>query len=289
MTFLQKNTHSNFYPFPNNSTNINKTVDQISTIKSILFSPVPPLHQFTDTMTKRDPGGIGFIDDVGGSVNGLMSCTESLGFESSDERRVDDEIGILDLNYEKEFLSNCSSGNLRLKREHVKREVKNFPPPLSSLDQNGKPTFFLRPVRRDGKLELQEVKINRPEVLCASREDGRLRLHFVSNEDEQFDDQEEEEFEEEEVIVGESDEEEEEETIEEDGYIEDEEAELVEERAEGWRIPVNQHGDGGSDGGFLRCHEMVSHHQIRRHQHHHHHGHHHHDMHVWSRHCVTIR
>lgn len=137
------------------------------------------------TGTKRDPGGIGFIDDVGGSVDGLMSCTESLGFESSDERRVDNQIENLDVIEEMCWRREPMAGS-RWRREHVKREAKQFPPPLSSFNQDGKPTFFLRPLRKDGKLELQEVKIGRPEILRASRQDGRLRLHLIMNEDEDF-------------------------------------------------------------------------------------------------------
>ncbi|KAF2287959.1 hypothetical protein GH714_003513 [Hevea brasiliensis] len=64
-----------------------------------------------------------------------------------------------------------------------RREVKKFPPPISSLDHNGHPCFFLRPIRKDGRLELTEVRIDRPEILRAYREHGRLRLHLVRDED----------------------------------------------------------------------------------------------------------
>ncbi|KAL3537995.1 hypothetical protein ACH5RR_001361 [Cinchona calisaya] len=265
----------------NLSDNRQKPADvlEFSDVKSPLVSP--PFSTSTSS-AKRDPGGIGFIDDVGGSVDGLMSCTESLGFESSDERRIDDDIEELCCRKE-------SFVGLKWKREHVKKEVKEFPPPLSSLNQNGKPTFFLRPVRKDGKLELKEVKIGRPEILRVFREDGRLRLHLIRNEDE--DEDVEEEFE--------GEEEEEEEVVDEEttgkvsddgqemveGKIEDEEVEekVLEERVdEGWQIPVTPAGAGE---GFRRCHEQVSEYQ-NRHQHGHHH---HHDLHVWRQHCVTIR
>lgn len=243
------------------------------------------------TGTKRDPGGIGFIDDVGGSVDGLMSCTESLGFESSDERRVDNQIENLDVVEEMCWRREPMAGS-RWRREHVKREAKQFPPPLSSFNQDGKPTFFLRPLRKDGKLELQEVKIGRPEILRASRQDGRLRLHLIKNEDEDFEEEyEQEEEEEEEVDVEERAVQEEENMQEiqenvqemEEGQIGEEEEEVeekVEERAEGWQIPASP---GGGGDGFLRCHEQVSHHQNHRRRHH---GHH---LDVWRQHCVTIR
>lgn len=241
---------------------------------------------------KRDPGGMGFMDDVGGStVDGLMSCTESLGFESSDERRVDDQIENLDVIEELCSRRESMAGS-RWKREHAKREASQFPPPLSSLNQDGKPTFFLRPVRKDGKLELQEVKIGRQEILRASREGGRLRLHLIRNEDEDFEEDYEEEEEEEELedraVQEEENMQEFQENVQEmeEAQIGEEEVEeMVEERAEGWQIPANP---GGGGEGFLRCHEQVSHHQNHHHCCHGRHGH-HHDLNVWRQHCVTIR
>lgn len=253
-----------------------KPADVLGKSKTPHFSP---LFVTMMTATNRDPGGIGFIDDVGGSVDGLMSCTESLGFESSDERRVDDQFENLDVIKESCSGKEAKVGSRR-KREHVKREVKKFPPPLSSLNQNGKPTFFLRPVRRDGKLDLLGVKIGQSEIFRASRQDGRLRLQFVNkNEDEEDieDAFEQEEKEEDEEVL-----EEEDENVQE---IQEHVQEVVEEkvgeeeveaRVEGWQIPASQEGDGE---GFQKCHKQVSHRQ----------NHHHNDLHVWRQHCMIIR
>ncbi|XP_059648562.1 uncharacterized protein LOC132294656 [Cornus florida] len=220
----------------------------------------------------RDPGGIGFLEDVGGSVGGLMSCTESLGFESSDERGVNDD----------DQLQNMSNDEFCLKRtipivRSPKNEVlkKKFPPPLSSLDQNGKPTFFLRHVRKDGRLQLTEMKIHRPEILHASRQDGRLRLHLISSSDEDEDEDEDVDVD---VDV--------EEVLQDKAKEEEEEEEEVKgggggKRGEEWRFPVK---NGGRDG-IRRCHEVASQH----HHHHHHHNQHHHNLHAWRQHCVTIR
>ncbi|KAF5746985.1 protein FANTASTIC FOUR 1 [Tripterygium wilfordii] len=113
--------------------------------------------------------------------------------------------------------SNYSSLALKWRRRRRrllerKREQKKFPPPLSSLCENGQPSFFLRPVRKDGRLELTEVRIDRPSVFHAYREDGRLRLHIVSDinihdddveeEEEMMEEEEEEEVKEEEQVVG---------------------------------------------------------------------------------------
>ncbi|XVF57383.1 hypothetical protein PTKIN_Ptkin06aG0200800 [Pterospermum kingtungense] len=215
---------------------------------------------------KKDPGGIGFIDDVGGGVDGLMSCTESLGFESCDiERRVDDGG---DGDKRMEFCEGERDRCWRLrKRRSSERDIKKFvPPPLSSLNRNGQPWFYLKPVRENGRLKLTEVRIQRPEVLRAVRENGRLRLYLVSSEHvcSKINDEEEEEEEENEQIK----QEEEEEEVE---LQEEEEEEKVEEL---WKYRVN--GEG-----FRRCHELVMSH------HHHHHINGHHSLHVWRQPCVT--
>lgn len=235
-------------------------------------SSPPSSSSSSFSMFKKDPGGIGFIDDIGGGVDGLMSCTESLGFESCDERRVDDEID--------ELCSRASSTVTKVKWRKVgeRREVKKFPPPLSSLNHNGQPSFFLRPVRKDGRLELTEVRIDRPEIFHASRQDGRLRLHLVRNEE--FDSNEEEEEKEQEQ-EHEFKQEHKEELV--DGKEGEQEEEVKkgdekEERLGEWGFPVN--GEG------FRCHDLVTHpHDC----HHHHHSNHHHNLHVWSQHCVTTR
>ncbi|XP_016467814.1 uncharacterized protein LOC107790402 [Nicotiana tabacum] len=222
-------------------------------------SMTPP----TTAGEKKDPGGIGFLDDVGGSVDGLMSCTESLGFESSDERTVDDQIEDHDqddFNPRKSYMASYS--NSRCWQRSInseKKEIKKFPPPLSSLNQDGKPNFFMRAVRKDGRLELTEVKIGRPETLLASRQDGRLRLHLIRDEEEE----ENEDF-----------------TLEREEHLDDEEemietVEEEEDKVAEWKFPVTS---GGSGDGVRRCYGG---------HHHHRHNNHRHDLHVWRQHCVT--
>ncbi|WKA02950.1 hypothetical protein VitviT2T_021096 [Vitis vinifera] len=220
---------------------------------------------------KRDPGGIGFIGDVGGWVDGLMSCTESLGFESSDERRVDDEMKTC---YEECWRSKPLRVKSKWRNSRERREARKFPPPLPSLNHNGQPSFFLRSVRKDGRLELTEVRIDRPEILRASRQDGRLTLHLIKEEDngveeeppqEEVQQHQEEEFEEEE----EEEKEKEKEHEEDDDF----EEEVVEE----WRFTAAAAAASSNGGeGLRRCHELVQ-------QHHHHH------LHGWSQPCVTSR
>ncbi|KAB1202298.1 hypothetical protein CJ030_MR8G008696 [Morella rubra] len=249
-----------------------------SSVKSTPASSSPP--------PKKDPGGIGFIDDIGGGVDGLMSCTESLGFESSDERRFDDKI---EEEINDKETSDCgfyTRRTTRMKsRREGDREVKNFPPPLSSMNPNGQRSFFLRAVRKEGRLELTEVRIDRTEILLASRQDGRLRLHLIRDDDiHDFTEEEvEEDEDEEEELVEEVEPEHEEEgkelvLEEEKEIVEDEtqkfngfEEETEEKRFGDWKFPV-------SGEGFRRCQELGSH---RDH-------HHHHNLHVWrQQYCVT--
>lgn len=169
------------------------------------------------------------IEFLSGDVDGLMSCTESLGFESSDERRVNDRTDVKVNSDEKDEIWRRKM--MMKKAESRGNCMRSFPPPIPLLNRNGKPSFYLRPVRKDGRLELTEVRIHRPDILHASRHDGRLTLHLIPDRD-----SEEE---------GESEEEDE----------EDEEFEEEEEEEENMRISTVV---GNSNEGLRRCHEMVN-------------------------------
>ena len=200
--------------------------------------------------SRKDPGGVGFIDDVGGGVDGLMSCTESLGFESSDERLVNDELTTME--------DNCGGWCMsRVRRRKVVAEERKFPPPLTSLNQHGHPNFYLRSVRKDGRLELTEVRIERTEILRACRGDGRLRLHLIKDEEQGEKDGGDRE--------------------KEGGIEEEEEKDEKEEEEEEVEGLVKE---GKME--FRRCVEMIKH--QRRHEHH---RSHHQHLDVWRQHCVT--
>ncbi|KAM7508488.1 hypothetical protein LguiA_018941 [Lonicera macranthoides] len=250
----------------------------VNVVESTTIKPPP-----SPSTAKQDLGRIAFLGEVDGSVDGLMSCTESLGFESSDERRIGDQTM-------EDFRPMIRRP--RSKRNDnavVKREVKKFPPPLSSLNNNGKPTFFLRPVRIDGRLELRIVKIQRPEILHASRQNGRLKLDFIVNEE--IHDIEDEENDVEEVshqnLQPRLDF-----TINEkidniDNQNQDKKEEIIQEESEEEKEERGVDGckflakSGSRSESFRRCHEL-SHRGSHCH-------HHHHNLHVWSQPCVTIR
>ncbi|XP_058752908.1 protein FANTASTIC FOUR 1-like [Vicia villosa] len=206
--------------------------------------PVPNVLESTTMLNlklnnnenSRNPSRIEFVS---GDVDGLMSCTESLGFESCDERRDYDR---MDMNTRMNSDENDEiwRRKITMKRgESRGNSMRSFPPPIPSLNRNGKPSFYLRPVRKDGRLELTEVRIHRPDILHASRHDGRLTLHLIPDRDS---DEEEE-----------SEEEEDSEEVEE---VEEEEVEKEEEEEEedmGTPMVV-----GNSNEGIRRCHEMVN-------------------------------
>ncbi|KAK1360326.1 The fantastic four family [Heracleum sosnowskyi] len=203
---------------------------------------------------KRDHVEIRIKGLGGGDADGLGSCTESLGFESCTERSVSNEYGI-------DFYDKT---RVNKKSKIVERRKEwNFPPPLNSLDDNGKPMFVLKPVRKDGRLELTEVQIHRQESLHACREDGRLRMYLVelnpTNDGEISVDTEDELSDTKEIKLADT-----------------KEKLVVEEE---WKFPENC--GGGEDCRWLN--EMVVSHGD------HHHHHHHHNMHGWGQQCVTIR
>lgn len=230
---------------------------------------LPPLPSFLPPPATKvvsagsgDIGGFGFLDEVGGGKDGFVSCTESLGFESSDEiMRVDDQVEPDEEEVELSLMRKCENKRSEWRRMRDKRSVdkdnNKFPPPISSLNKNGHPNFYLRPVRKDGRLELTEVRIHRPEILRAHREDGRLRLHLISHDQEQEEDIEEEGVDVQDISNVE-------ENVETESSVND---------GDQWKMGVA----GGE--GFRRCHVAGSSH---------HHHHHHNNHHVWSQqHCVV--
>ncbi|XP_050381233.1 uncharacterized protein LOC126798338 [Argentina anserina] len=244
-------------------------------------SSMPPLPSFLPPPATKvvsvgggDIGGFGFLDEVGGGKDGFVSCTESLGFESSDEiMRVDDQVELDDEEVELSLMrlfeiKRSQWGRMRDKRS-VDKDNNKFPPPISSLNKNGHPNFYLRSVRKDGRLEITEVRIHRPEILRAHREDGRLRLHFIGHEEDTIEEEQEEEFEDEGVDVEDiNNVEEGKENVETESCVHD---------GDHWMMGVA----GGE--GFRRCQDVAgsSHHV------HHHHHHHHNNHHMWSQqHCV---
>lgn len=187
-----------------------------------------------------------------------MVCTESVGFESIGERiaDVDDQIDGSDEDIDECWRTEERRGNWR------KAEM-SFPPPLSSLDGNGQPSFILLPVRKNGRLQLSKVRIKRPDIIHATRQDGRLRLYLVPDQcvldDYEDDDVEQQacEAEEEEIVEVESEEEEEEIVeVESEEEMAEEEITRHEYKEEDNRV---REWKGGDNERFRRCYELVNH------------------------------
>ncbi|GMI94522.1 hypothetical protein HRI_003121500 [Hibiscus trionum] len=114
------------------------------------------------------PGMIGFIPRA-----------ERSGFERFEGSRVNGDISE---GHHHHYHCEKERGRWRSKntRDEIERCKKRFPPPLPWLNEKGQPCFYLKAVRKNGRLELTEVKIQRPESLRAMRVDGRLKLYFLS-------------------------------------------------------------------------------------------------------------
>ncbi|GFP92262.1 hypothetical protein PHJA_001370300 [Phtheirospermum japonicum] len=130
------------------------------------------------------------------SVNSesLSLCTEGLGFESFDDAE--------DRNTN--HVCNGEVRNVRIaeKNHHHRMDQFNkrsricrseFPPPISCIGRSGKPWVCFRSYRQDGRFILKEIRIPTQEFLHACREDGRLRLQFISSDDEIFEDDDDDE------------------------------------------------------------------------------------------------
>lgn len=216
-------------------------------------------------------------------MDGLTSCTESLGFESSDERQPEGSGG--GGGEEEEEEEACPSRAparpekawkvASTAEETTKRSERTYPPPLTSMRRDGQRSFILRPVRRDGRLELTEVRIGRPpEILQASREGGRLRLRLIVR-----DQQEEEEAEDDEALnldttTSESE-------IQWYSKKEDEEQEINNRESE------EEKGDDDGAWVLRRCNEEAGA-AVGHDNQHHHQGRQPHKVHVWrQQHCVV--
>ncbi|XXG62775.1 hypothetical protein AAC387_Pa05g1084 [Persea americana] len=133
----------------------------------------------------------------------LQLCTEGLGFESSDE--VEDSKNQRGDDWRNEDgMENSIENLVRSTRNYTNetgagsgfkmtRSAGSFPPPISCLGRSGKPSFSLRSYRHDGRFVLTEIEAPNYEILHASREDGRLKLHLAPRSEEITNEEEEEE------------------------------------------------------------------------------------------------
>ena len=148
-----------------------------SIIHDVVMPPPPPplldlhssgarsSHSSSKATSTRDPG----------------LCTEGLGSESSESSGDVDLGGLGDVIEEKELEQALHYKTQHYVDDHIPARTRGrraFPPPISVIGAAGKPWQYLRAHRGDGRLVLREVRIPSRELLHACREDGRLKLHF---------------------------------------------------------------------------------------------------------------
>lgn len=223
-----------------------------------------PLAERIDDGTR----GLSYLYGQGGGRR-LELCTESLGFESCCDGRMgaEEERAEQEIRRRIEEANGWSPGGQRgdgaprRKARPARRraEKREFPPPLTWLreegggDSAGRCRSFLKAVRKDGRFLLTEVRIERPEVLRASRQGGRLRLELV--EPERKETEEAGELGEEAVAekaLG----------VEDGGAVAEEAVMVAEEEEQRWRMPAAKALEGrigGGGGGFMSgsCQELA--------------------------------
>ncbi|KAK7356034.1 hypothetical protein VNO80_15300 [Phaseolus coccineus] len=212
------------------------------------------------------PKWIGLSKNIDKDIERLITCTKDIDFQSID---INDEIDV-DKEIIKDEDEDCGK---------LVEDGGNFPPPISSLNKLGQPNFIFVPVRENGRMQLNRVRIRRPEILYATREDGRLRLFLIpdycvkDNIEEEEDEPQEKEEDEEKELVGDDEKEEKKEEFRAKLIKEYEKNdEVVEE------ISRHDHTNIGieelkfSSDRFLKYHEVLNH---MEHRHHAHRSHHH--------------
>ncbi|XP_039122084.1 protein FANTASTIC FOUR 4-like, partial [Dioscorea cayenensis subsp. rotundata] len=109
------------------------------------------------------------------STDSLQLCTEGLGSESFDCWMMVEKEG--------KMMDRQSRCYLEVK---ARSNGKRFLSPISTLGKSGKPWMYFKSYRNDGRFVLREMRIPTQELFHASREDGRLKLQLVHQEDEVY-------------------------------------------------------------------------------------------------------
>ncbi|CAK9177656.1 unnamed protein product [Ilex paraguariensis] len=121
---------------------------------------------------------------------------EGLGFESSDDLEdLKNEMNIDWPHYEEKTCNRRHSlpENICRDSKRSRTSGRAFPPPISCIGRSGWPWVCFKSYRHDGRFILKEIRIRTQDFLHASREDGRLKLHFIQSDDETLEEAEEEE------------------------------------------------------------------------------------------------
>ncbi|CAL5353862.1 unnamed protein product [Camellia sinensis] len=135
--------------------------------------------------TAGDITAIGTEVDSRSSVERFATMTESIGFESLNERAKCGEL--------KEESSPTTTTELMARarsRETMRRvRLRNFPPFLSILNRNGRLRFNLSKVREDGRLQIIQVRNDWPEFVRSSPRAGQLLIIDAHHQEEDEEDE----------------------------------------------------------------------------------------------------
>lgn len=202
---------------------------------------------------------LGLIKDTDKDIESLIPCTKDSDFQSID---IDDD----------EITTKDEDGDYSWNRTKLVEDRGNFPPPISSLNELGQPSFIFVPIRKNGRMQLNKIRIRRPEILHATREDGRLRLflipdHNVEEDIEEKKEEKEEEKEKQELVDDDDDDvnEKEEEFIVESIKEYEEDKEEVQETCSYDHKNICVEGLKLSNDSFMKYYEVLINHIERRH------------------------
>lgn len=114
-------------------------------------------------------------------------CTESLGFESSDcsVGEGEEELDLLPstVRNDEEKVENAFQQTKDEERGEERvggKRQKSFPPPLRWMSPHaGKQSLYMKSERKDGRLILTEVRIERPEVFQVSTSNSNFKKYKV--------------------------------------------------------------------------------------------------------------
>ncbi|CAO2832678.1 unnamed protein product [Amaranthus hypochondriacus] len=135
-----------------------------------MLNPLKPIFPFDSIFTDFTQKFYGVKNNLG-----MSSFTECLGFESSDEIISNfDDLG---------KRNNCIKNSHRKpnNQDWKKQGEMKFPPLLTSMSDNGRRNFVLKQIRENGRLVIVRVLIERPKILFASRDNGRLKMDLVQS------------------------------------------------------------------------------------------------------------
>ncbi|KAH1090822.1 hypothetical protein J1N35_018079 [Gossypium stocksii] len=117
------------------------------------------------------------------NTESLQLCTEGMDLESCGEMNQERQSSKGEIDTGSSIIDK-RQGEVRMIRSRRSKSVGEFPPPIPSIGNCGKPWVSFKSYRQDGRFVLKQVRIPTQEMLHACREDGRLKLQFMQQSDE---------------------------------------------------------------------------------------------------------